>query len=386
MNERQFQAWLADRAPATVPASLRARVERISAEIAVRPAERIEARPRSQAHGPTRRRWLALGLAAAVVTGSAVAAGALLRRPDVAPLSGNGAIVVTTGSGAMAFDPVAGSAVPIDDLGIDGESLDPTALDAALDLAWSPDGRFAAYTTATDVRVLDLASGTSSRLATLDSCGSLFACGVTWSPDGRMVAFTSGNTLRVVDLAGGTTSIRATLPTSTFAPDWMLTSPTWSPDGRSIVFVQAKRLFVVQQDGTGLTQLLDEGRDRAGPIDPRWSPDGSKIGFVSSDLWSNGPWHIQIVVVDPDGSNRRSIGQVGECWCMNFLPSGFAWSPDGTQIAFISPGYIRGKANKPALPDPGLHIASVDGSSPRLIYREIDGDIAWRPVPSPAER
>ena len=379
MNERQFQAWLADRAPATVPAGLRERVERIPSETTARPAGRFGARPRSLGQGHARRRWLALGLAAAMLTGSVIAAGVLSPRPEVKPPPTNGPIVVTNGSVAMAVDPVTGSAVPISDLGIGGRSISPIALDFAISAAWSPDGRWVAYTTPSELRMMDLASDTSERVTALGPCGSLGECGVTWSPDGQTVAFTSGDTLRSIDVATG----RISLLTS----GGSIGSPDWSPDGGSIVFARGHELWVIRPDGTGANRLLSEGPDRAGPIDVRWSPDSSKIGFVSSDEWASagrrgGPgWQIQIIVVDADGSNRHAIANDGECWCMNFGPSGFAWSPDGTQIAFISPGYNHGTASKPALPDPGLHIASADGSNPRLLFRESNGHIVWRPGP-----
>ena len=97
MNERQLQAWLTDRAPATVPASLRERIEGISATPA---PVGIGVVGGSLLRHATRRRTLAVGLLAATLTGSLLAAGALVRQQDDArplPLH-NGLIAVATGA------------------------------------------------------------------------------------------------------------------------------------------------------------------------------------------------------------------------------------------------------------------------------------------------
>ena len=64
------------------------------------------------------------------------------------------------------------------------------------------------------------------------------------------------------------------------------TDPVISPDGRKIVFTagdidagSASPLWVVSSDGTGLTQLTTDG---ANDYRPSWSPDGSQIAFVST--------------------------------------------------------------------------------------------------------
>jgi Tol biopolymer transport system component len=56
--------------------------------------------------------------------------------------------------------------------------------------------------------------------------------------------------------------------------------PDYSPDGTRIVFCHdmtgAVELYVINVDGTGLTQITHDGTEN---IFPRWSPDGRRIVF-----------------------------------------------------------------------------------------------------------
>ena len=102
----------------------------------------------------------------------------------------------------------------------------------------------------------------------------------------------------------------------------------WSPDGDRVAYRDSTRgintddeIFVVRADGSGRRNITnDPGNDWG----PDWSPDGSTIAFNSDR--SGG---MRGYLVDPDGSNLRlmPIDQWVE------YPS---FSPDGTQIAFMS--------------------------------------------------
>ena len=138
--------------------------------------------------------------------------------------------------------------------------------------AWSPDG---------------------TRIAFLDSCGSrLYVLTLngrrmkqiassfrrpSWSPDGKQIAFARGSPpqVRVINANG--------------SGERIVTSgdePAWSPDGRKIVFAKPTeggcgpgdlrdRLYVVNVDGTGLTQVTKPPRTgycSADDSDPDWQP------------------------------------------------------------------------------------------------------------------
>lgn len=88
--------------------------------------------------------------------------------------------------------------------------------------------------------------------------------------------------------------------------------PDYSPDGRSIVFRRLRALgdgrlghwdlMTVRADGTGLTTIV------SGPA-YRDAPDWGPRGIVFSETGSDG--RTEIVIVDPDGSNRRPLLTVG---------------------------------------------------------------------------
>jgi serine/threonine protein kinase/WD40 repeat protein len=145
--------------------------------------------------------------------------------------------------------------------------------------------------------------------------------------------------------------------------------PDWSPDGSTIAFAEVRAqgtddLYVMNADGTGLTQLTEGGGDE---YDPAWSPDGSLIAFGFDDL-GFGPFSTSIRTVDPASGevteliNRRNE-RVG--W-----PS---WSPDGSRIAFSSSagdGF-------------DLYVMDADGSNVVKVHeepRDLFGvPVAWSP-------
>ena len=381
MNERQFQAWLVERAPVTVPVSLRERVGAIPTDASTgRPRQVGVGSVRSLARTRVRRRTVAFGLLAAALTGSIVAAGVMLiQRHDQLP--GNGLIVVATGEAPEAVDPTTGEPVVIRDLAQNGRTIDPSLLTGAAHLAWSPDGRQVAFVgRRSDLRVLDLDSGAIRTVAEeASACVDSIPCGATWSPDGRALAYTSAATLRRVDAATGNVTTLA------MTGGLAISSPSWSPDGRTIAFASDDGLFVVGSHGGEPTRLFSDLGDRAGPLDVHWSPDGRWIGFLTSDEFDTTAvgWNLRIEVIAPDGSDRHVIADTGVCFCMNISPGGFTWSPDGTQIAFVTPGFrLGGRVHDPTTPlDGGLYVAKVDGSGRRLLIPDISGSPAWQPVP-----
>jgi TolB protein len=123
--------------------------------------------------------------------------------------------------------------------------------------------------------------------------------------------------------------------------------PSWSPDGQRLAFnswanvdgtgvkpPQTRDIFVINVDGTGLTNLTRdikvEGPEGIGDIladdyRPDWSPDGKKIAFTT-----NRDRNLEIYLMNADGTEpTRLTNNTGS-------DRGPKWSPDGTKIVFES--------------------------------------------------
>jgi RNA polymerase sigma factor (sigma-70 family) len=89
--------------------------------------------------------------------------------------------------------------------------------------------------------------------------------------------------------------------------------------------------------------------------------------------------HIVIAASDADGSNRRVLFEAGNCFCVsgNWGPPGFGWSPDGTQMTFVT--QQAGTQFEP--PSGGLFVIDADGTSRRFLTRSQGGRPLWRPLP-----
>ena len=100
---------------------------------------------------------------------------------------------------------------------------------------------------------------------------------------------------------------------------------SWAPDCSKIVYTKHGSLWVANVDGSGSKRLLQA--DGGYLAQAAWSPDGTQIAYVR-DYWDgiNGQSQLWMVNADGSGKTKLSRGDVQERWP--------AWSPDGTRIVF----------------------------------------------------
>ncbi len=212
--------------------------------------------------------------------------------------------------------------------------------DAALDAepAWSPDGRFLAWSSdragdRLDLWLRDMTTGDTRRLTQTTNS----AMGAAWSPNGARIAFLEvdgvwrRSNVSVVEVATG--KVTQALASS-FGPG----SPTWSADGRRLAIAALKPYSTRFREGTNqiLTFSASGGDERWGipathlSLDsrvgagPAWSPDGGHLAVIQEGM-------LALVPVDAGGAilgpARRLTNE------MAHAPS---WTRDGRTILYQS--------------------------------------------------
>jgi Tol biopolymer transport system component len=275
----------------------------------------------------------------------------------------NGEILVVKDGAFTQIDPATGKVVT-------GNGVALPVAHSVSDFAWSPDGMDLAYGTNGHVQVVDVATGASREVMS-----GAAHCSLAWSPDGSRIAVAHGGTIELIDPEGGNRSTLVELPGIIF-------QPTWSPDGERIAFQVIsgygpgeRSLYVIDRDGSNLTDLLGPTHNSIGFFDPAWSPDGSRIAYIASTQAGStqaGPWRLRVEVVDADGSNPTELVEAGTCYCLGFAP-GLTWSPDGASMA-LNTGSLDEQ-------DYGLYVMNADGTGLRFVAKGTNGSLAWRPVP-----
>jgi len=242
---------------------------------------------------------------------------------------------------------------------------------------WSPDASRIVYQTPADiseqplqsaVRIVDVASGRDIPL--VEERLGFFAA---WSPDGTKIAFgayvgepdESGeqeDDLFVMDSDGGNLRLLASRPGTDMAP-------VWSPDGKHVAWWRADPeeqnllLFIVDVD-SGEVTALGEGAY------PTWSPDGKHIACMHEEEPPEGvipaQADVEIYLIDTDTGERTNLTNDpgGDFW-----PT---WSPDGTEIVFISTrDNLQGE----------IYLMNADGSNVRRLTDNsiTETMLTWRP-------
>jgi TolB protein len=212
--------------------------------------------------------------------------------------------------------------------------------------AWSPNGKQIAFER-------DVFTGvfvTRAAIYTMNADGSglrsLTPKGLngepSWSPNGKLMVFVTlqfGKQATVSVMAANGSLARKLLTTPLPCKRYceiFFASPTFSPDGKSVAFIRYTKagaaIFTMNAAGGGLKQVTPwQQGGLADKID--WSPDGSRIAFASPGFGDRPGISSNVFTVRPDGTGLVKLTNNVGGKINNGLDS---WSPDGKKIAFVS--------------------------------------------------
>jgi Tol biopolymer transport system component len=176
------------------------------------------------------------------------------------------------------------------------------------------------YGVSEEIRLLDLATGTSQIVIALDY-GTRAGLPV-WSPDGSQIAFdaaqvTGNRNVFIVERE----SLRGRNLTRSQNRDG---TPDWSPNSQQIAFVSDRNgqpdIYIIAANGGRAVRLTDHPTL---DTSPRWSPDGTQIAFVTRRSGN-----LDIFIMDANGGNPRNLSQDSQ------NETAPLWSPDGRYLAY----------------------------------------------------
>jgi Tol biopolymer transport system component len=224
---------------------------------------------------------------------------------------------------------------------------------------WSPDGRLLAFNGPNYALWVLSVEMEFRRLARVGWLG----WGWTWSPTDARLAMIRGSTLNIIDASTGRNNDLGDVVGDVTSP------PVWSPDGTRILFgARGGSLYSVDVrsgERSVFVRLPGESLDSMDEIE--WSPDGAHLAIMN-DLDPGGG---RLYVMNAVGSRVHVLVDDFE----QGFPGAFAWSPDGTRLAYAD-------FSGPDRRELRIWTLSLDGSAPILVTTDTGSD-GGSPVWSP---
>jgi Tol biopolymer transport system component len=154
-------------------------------------------------------------------------------------------------------------------------------------------------------------------------------------------------------------------------------SPQWSPDRSKIVFQggpSGGEIYVINADGSGLTNLSNTPSGTENESGPKWSPNGSRILFAKTTIIPSDAGDTEatdLYAMNANGSSPVPLTTTHT----EGTAGGYNWSPDGSVVAFES---------TPAGMLQGVYVVSASGGTATRLSGT--GVASWAPSWSPDGR
>jgi Tol biopolymer transport system component len=171
---------------------------------------------------------------------------------------------------------------------------------------------------------VDPATGVSDPIG-----GGPFPSQLVWSPDGLRLAYRS-RTGPAAGEPGDIHVINANGSGDVFPHPADDAHPSWSPDATRIVFdsdrdgdFQVRELYTMNADGTNVQRLTNLEELEGQAHSPAWSPDGTQIAYVGRI--STLPWRVRVMNADGTGDHAVTPEDFT-------IQSRLDWAPDASRI------------------------------------------------------